>query len=91
MCVCLVASVADAATIVARWPLSSGDLSGLIPAGATSPEFLAGIIAGVLLSVVANIVWLTVRWVWLTSLYWGSHAIRYGSIAAILVALIYFI
>lgn len=72
-------------------PLSAHDAATLVPTSARSVEFLAGMIAGVLVGEFGRFAWRWATAVWAASLNWGSHALRYGSIAAALVALIFFL
>lgn len=72
-------------------PITAQDAAAMLPSGARTVEFLAGIIAGVLLGEFARVVWRWCTTVWNASLNWGTHALRYGSVAALLIALILFI
>lgn len=86
------AAGADAGnSITVPLPITTQDVAAMVPSGARTIEFLAGVIAGILLGEFARVAWRWCTTVWTASLNWGTHALRYGSVAALLVALIFLI
>lgn len=78
-------------SITVPLPITVQDVVALVPSGARTIEFYAGAIAGILLGEFARVAWRWCTTVWTASLNWGTHALRYGSVAALLVALIFLI
>lgn len=76
-------------TIPLPWTL--GDMFALVPAGARTVEFLAGLIAGILIGEFARFAWMRAKSLWAASLDWGTHALRYGTVVALLFCLIFFV
>lgn len=90
----LVLSAAEAvagSSVTIPLPISARDAAAMVPASARTVEFLAGIVAGVLLTEFARFAWNWLKTFWAASLNWGTHALRYGSAVALLVCLIFLI
>lgn len=86
------AAAADAASSIAlAIPSSPQEALALVPAWMRSHEFLGGLAAGVALGEAGRIAWRWGNQAYKVGLSLGANVLRYGSIAAVVGALIFFL